>query len=95
VNSMAKVAEIEAAEKMKMTEKVQKIISHGINCFIDRQLIYDFPEQRFADATYLQLSILTLMPLSVSLLQLVVRLHRLLIIQSLLSFGIARSLKRL
>ncbi|KAJ1701263.1 hypothetical protein LUZ63_001042 [Rhynchospora breviuscula] len=50
VDSMSKVAEIEAAEKQKMREKVQKIIAHGINCFINRQLIYNFPEELFADA---------------------------------------------
>ncbi|KAH0462603.1 hypothetical protein IEQ34_010178 [Dendrobium chrysotoxum] len=50
VDSMAKVAEIEGAEKEKMREKVQKIIAHGINCFINRQLIYNFPEELFADA---------------------------------------------
>uniref|UniRef100_M1AYP8 T-complex protein 1 subunit beta n=1 Tax=Solanum tuberosum TaxID=4113 RepID=M1AYP8_SOLTU len=47
---MAKVADLEAAEKEKMREKVQKIISHGINCFVNRQLIYNFPEELFADA---------------------------------------------
>ncbi|KAM1133055.1 hypothetical protein ACFX15_041628 [Malus domestica] len=50
VDSMAKVAEIEGAEKDKMREKVQKIIGHGINCFVNRQLIYNFPEELFADA---------------------------------------------
>ncbi|WIA38539.1 hypothetical protein OEZ86_001857 [Tetradesmus obliquus] len=50
VDSMAKVGEIEAAEKNKMREKCQKIIDHGINCFINRQLIYNFPEEIFADA---------------------------------------------
>uniref|UniRef100_J3M5L4 CCT-beta n=1 Tax=Oryza brachyantha TaxID=4533 RepID=J3M5L4_ORYBR len=50
VDSMAKVAEIEAAEKQKMREKVEKIIARGINCFINRQLIYNFPEELFADA---------------------------------------------
>ncbi|XP_019174899.1 PREDICTED: T-complex protein 1 subunit beta-like [Ipomoea nil] len=50
VDSMAKVAELEAAEKEKMKGKVQKIISHGINCFVNRQLIYNFPEELFADA---------------------------------------------
>ncbi|GFP98258.1 T-complex protein 1 subunit beta [Phtheirospermum japonicum] len=50
VDSMAKVAEIEVAEKDKMREKVQKIINHGINCFVNRQLIYNFPEELFADA---------------------------------------------
>lgn len=50
VDSMLKVAEIEAAEKEKMREKCRKIIDHGINCFINRQLIYNFPEEIFADA---------------------------------------------
>ncbi|KAG6509415.1 hypothetical protein ZIOFF_027404 [Zingiber officinale] len=50
VDSMAKVAEIEGAEKDKMKDKVQKIINHGINCFVNRQLIYNFPEELFADA---------------------------------------------
>lgn len=50
VDSMTKVADLEAAEKGKMREKVQKIISHGINCFVNRQLIYNFPEELFADA---------------------------------------------
>merc|ERR1711998_704138 len=47
VDSMAKVAEIEEAEKDKMRNKCQKILNHGINCFINRQLIYNFPEEIF------------------------------------------------
>jgi T-complex protein 1 subunit beta len=47
---MAKVADIEAAEKDKMKAKCEKILAHGINCFINRQLIYNYPEQIFADA---------------------------------------------
>lgn len=50
VDGAAKVAEIELAEKNKMKEKCDKIISHDINCFINRQLIYNYPEQLFADA---------------------------------------------
>jgi T-complex protein 1 subunit beta len=50
VDSMAKVAEIEDAEKQKMKNKVNKIISHGINCFVNRQLIYNYPESLFTDA---------------------------------------------
>ena len=50
VDSMAKVADIETAEKEKMRKKVQKIIAHGINCFVNRQLIYNFPEELFDDA---------------------------------------------
>ena len=45
-----KVAEIEEAEKNKMRLKCKKIIDHGINCFINRQLIYNFPEQIFTEA---------------------------------------------
>ncbi|GAQ90249.1 TCP-1/cpn60 chaperonin family protein [Klebsormidium nitens] len=50
VDSMSKVADIEAAEKDKMRQKCDKIIQHGINCFVNRQLIYNFPEEIFADA---------------------------------------------
>jgi T-complex protein 1 subunit beta len=50
VDSMAKVAEIELAEKEKMRAKVNKIVSHGINCFVNRQLIYNYPEQLFGEA---------------------------------------------
>jgi len=50
VDSLDKVAEIEAAEKGKMKAKVEKILKHDINCFINRQLIYNYPEQLFADA---------------------------------------------
>lgn len=50
VDSMAKVAEIEEAEKDKMRKKCEKIVGHGINCFVNRQLIYNFPEQIFTDA---------------------------------------------
>uniref|UniRef100_A0A1I7XTU4 T-complex protein 1 subunit beta n=1 Tax=Heterorhabditis bacteriophora TaxID=37862 RepID=A0A1I7XTU4_HETBA len=50
VDSVAKVAELEAAEKLKMKEKVDKILAHKANVFINRQLIYNYPEQLFADA---------------------------------------------
>ncbi|CAD5211560.1 unnamed protein product [Bursaphelenchus okinawaensis] len=49
VDSVAKVAEIEAAEREKMKNKVKKICAHDINVFINRQLIYNYPEQLFAD----------------------------------------------
>merc|ERR1719383_1469513 len=42
VDSVAKVAELELAEK-------EKIVKHGCNVFINRQLIYNYPEQLFAD----------------------------------------------
>lgn len=50
VESPEQLAELERAEKEKMREKVEKIKKHGINCFINRQLIYNWPEQLFADA---------------------------------------------
>jgi T-complex protein 1 subunit beta len=50
VDSMSMVAEIEEAEKDKMRNKCKKIIDHGISCFINRQLIYNFPEQIFTEA---------------------------------------------
>lgn len=49
-DSTARVAELEVAEKEKMKDKVEKIVKHGINVFINRQLIYNYPEQLFADA---------------------------------------------
>ncbi len=33
-----------------MKAKVEKIKALGINCFVNRQLIYNWPEQLFADA---------------------------------------------
>ncbi|KAK6637133.1 T-complex protein 1 subunit beta [Polyplax serrata] len=50
VDSMAKVAELESAEKEKMKDKIGKILKHNANVFINRQLIYNYPEQLFADA---------------------------------------------
>jgi len=50
VDSVAKVAELELAEKEKMKEKVDLILKHNCNVFINRQLIYNYPEQLFADA---------------------------------------------
>ena len=49
VDSMAKVGEIEAAEKAKMAAKCEKIAAHGCNLFINRQLIYNYPEQVLSD----------------------------------------------
>merc|ERR1712227_56937 len=50
VDAVSKVAELEVAEKEKMKDKVSKIIEHGCNVFINRQLIYNYPEQLFADS---------------------------------------------
>ncbi len=49
VDSISKVAEIEQAEVDKMLAKCKKIADHGINVFINRQLIYNKPEQFFTD----------------------------------------------
>lgn len=50
VDSIMKVAEIEEAEKMKMKNKVNKILAYKPDVFINRQLIYNYPEQLLADA---------------------------------------------
>lgn len=49
VDSMDKVAEIEEAEKQKMKRKVEKILAYKPDIFINRQLVYNYPEQLFAD----------------------------------------------
>jgi len=49
VDSFEAVAEIEKAEKEKMKEKVDRIVTHGCNVFINRQLIYNYPEQLFKE----------------------------------------------
>jgi T-complex protein 1 subunit beta len=49
VDSMMKVAEIEEAEKQKMKKKVEKILAHKPDVFINRQLIYNYPEQLMAE----------------------------------------------
>ncbi|KAJ8905246.1 hypothetical protein NDN08_001754 [Rhodosorus marinus] len=49
VDSLARVAEIEEAEREKMMNKCEKILDHKCNVFVNRQLIYNRPEQFFAD----------------------------------------------
>merc|ERR1712151_1164072 len=49
VDSFEAVAEIEAAEKDKMKNKVERICKHGCNVFINRQLIYNYPDQLFKE----------------------------------------------
>lgn len=44
VDSMLKVAEIEEAEKQKMKKKVDNILALKPDVFINRQLIYNYPE---------------------------------------------------
>jgi T-complex protein 1 subunit beta len=50
VDSMAKVGEIEEAERRKMRNKIDRILAYKPDVFINRQLIYNFPEQLLADA---------------------------------------------
>ncbi|AOW06995.1 chaperonin Cpn60/TCP-1 family [Yarrowia lipolytica] len=50
VDSTQKLAELEKAEKDKMRAKVEKIKNHGITCFVNRQLIYNYPEALFTEA---------------------------------------------
>lgn len=49
VDSLNKVAAIEEAEKLKMRRKVDQILAHDCNVFINRQLIYNLPESIFAE----------------------------------------------
>jgi len=48
-HELSQIIEVEEAERQKMIEKCEKILKHGCNCFLDRQLIYNLPEQFFAD----------------------------------------------
>merc|ERR1719421_171701 len=50
VDSLEAVQEIEQAEKEKMKAKCDKIIAHKCNVFINRQLIYNYPDQLFKEA---------------------------------------------
>ncbi len=49
VDSVEKVVEIEQAEKLKMKAKVDKILAHNIDVFVNRQLIYNYPENLLAE----------------------------------------------
>lgn len=49
VDSFEAVHEIENAEKQKMKTKIEKICKHGCNVFINRQLIYNYPDQLFKE----------------------------------------------
>lgn len=50
VEGTAKLAELERAEREKMKEKVERIKNHGITCFVNRQLVYNYPESLLAEA---------------------------------------------
>jgi T-complex protein 1 subunit beta len=49
VDGTGKLAELERAEREKMKAKVGAIAAHGITCFVNRQLIYNYPEQLLAE----------------------------------------------
>jgi len=49
VDGTGKLAELERAERDKMKAKVAAIAAHGINCFVNRQLIYNYPESLLAE----------------------------------------------
>lgn len=48
VDSMDRISEIEQAEKRKMKAKIDKILAYKPDIFINRQLIYNYPEQLLA-----------------------------------------------
>ncbi|QRW01738.1 TCP-1/cpn60 chaperonin family (T-complex protein 1) [Ceratobasidium sp. AG-Ba] len=50
VDGTGKLAELERAEREKMKAKVQAIAAHGINVFVNRQLIYNYPESLLTEA---------------------------------------------
>lgn len=45
VSSYDKMYEIEQAEQEKMRDKIKNILEYKPDVFINRQLIYDYPEQ--------------------------------------------------
>lgn len=49
VDSLMEVSEIEQAEKKRMRVKCERIMAHNCNVFINRQLIYNYPESIFAE----------------------------------------------
>lgn len=49
VDGTSALAALERAEKEKMKSKVAAIASHGITCFVNRQLIYNYPESLLSE----------------------------------------------
>ncbi len=47
------------AEQQRMWEKAKKIVDHGINVFINRQLIYNLPEEFFAQHGVMSIGLFT------------------------------------
>uniref|UniRef100_A0A3B0NC24 CCT-beta n=1 Tax=Theileria annulata TaxID=5874 RepID=A0A3B0NC24_THEAN len=50
VDSFEAVSALEQSERDKMKKKVNKILAHKCNVFINRQLIYNYPDQLFKEA---------------------------------------------
>lgn len=48
-DSMERMAEIEAAEREKMKAKVERILAFAPDVFINRQLVYNYPEQLLSE----------------------------------------------
>ncbi|KAH0572384.1 TCP-1 chaperonin subunit beta [Spironucleus salmonicida] len=55
VDSHQKLEDIQQAERQRMLNKCEKIISHDCNVFINRQLIYDIPTNQFAKSKILSI----------------------------------------
>lgn len=50
VDNFQAIQDIEQAEKQKMKTKVDNILAYGCNVFINRQLVYNYPERLFKEA---------------------------------------------
>ena len=63
VDAVSKVADLEAAEKLKMKEKVDKILKHDINVFINRLgVLCTFPCSSSSSYSSFHLLLLLLLP---------------------------------
>jgi len=49
-DSIKDIGELEEAERRKMKNKIDKILAYKPDVFINRQLVYNYPEQLLADA---------------------------------------------
>lgn len=49
VDGTGALADLERAEKEKMKAKVEAIAAHGVTCFVNRQLVYNYPEQLLSE----------------------------------------------
>jgi T-complex protein 1 subunit beta len=48
-SSTTDLASFERAERAKMASKVSSILSSGCNVFVNRQLVYNYPENLMAE----------------------------------------------